>query len=263
MSILPDRRSFHTPEIEQHYQRLREQLGQLQTGSHRWRFEASFTYERDLLGRISAQTQSGPGGRSEHRYRYDNAGRLIAHSHNGHTTDWQYDPNGNRTHENGQLIATYNSQDQLLSWKDNTYTYDSAGQLQSKTTARGTSAYTYDSLGQLRQVSLPNGQSIEYAIDPLGRRIGKSKNGQRQYGLIYQDNLRPIADTDENGDLKTLYIYADKPHSPSAMIRAGKTYQIISDHLGSVRLVIDNRNRPHYPTNGLRHVGRSHPQQQP
>ena len=60
-----------------------------------------------------------------------------------------------------------------------------------------------------------------------------------QYGLIYQDGLRPIADTDENGQLKSIYQYADKPNVPAAMFREGKQYLIISDHLGSVRQVID------------------------
>ena len=62
-----------------------------------------------------------------------------------------------------------------------------------------------------------------------------------QYGLIYQDGLRPIADTDENGQLKSIYLYADKGNVPTAMLRAGKSYLIISDHLGSVRQVIDTQ----------------------
>ena len=77
--------------------------------------------------------------------------------------------------------------------------------------------------------------------DPLNRRIGKKKNGRLQYGLIYQDSLRPIADTDENGQLKSIYLYADKGNVPTAMLRADKSYLIISDHLGSVRQVIDTQ----------------------
>ena len=107
------------------------------------------------------------------------------------------------------------------------------------TIPQGTTRYHYDSLGNLRAVSLPDGSAIEYLIDPLNRRIGKKKNGQLQYGLIYQDGLRPIADTDENGQLKSIYQYADKANVPAAMFRKGKQYLIISDHLGSVRQVID------------------------
>ena len=77
--------------------------------------------------------------------------------------------------------------------------------------------------------------------DPLNRRIGKKKNGQLQYGLIYQDSLRPIADTDENGKLRSIYLYADKGNVPTTMLRADKSYLIISDHLSSVRQVIDTQ----------------------
>ena len=90
-------------------------------------------------------------------------------------------------------------------------------------------------------VTLPDGAQIEYLIDPLNRRIGKKKNGQLQYGLIYQDSLRPIADTDENGQLKSIYLYADKGNVPTVMLRGDKSYLIISDHLGSVRQVIDTQ----------------------
>ena len=159
----------------------------------------------------------------------------------GQSTEWRYDANGNRTHENGQLIARYDSQDRLLQWKDNTYAYSEAGDLQEKTTPQGATRYAYDSLGNLRLVTLPDGAQIEYLIDPFNRRIGKKKNGQLQYGLIYQDSLRPIADTDENGKLRSIYLYADKGNVPTAMLRADKSYLIISDHLGSVRQVIDTQ----------------------
>ena len=85
---------------------------------------------------------------------------------------------------------------------------------------KNTTRYAYDSLGNLRLVTLPDGAQIEYLIDPLNRRIGKKKNGQ----------------------LKSIYLYADKGNVPTAMLRAdNKSYLIISDHLGSVRQVIDTQ----------------------
>jgi len=35
------------------------------------------------------------------------------------------------------------------------------------------------------------------------------------------------------------FIYADRPHVPSLMLKGGQTYRIIADHLGSVRRVVD------------------------
>jgi RHS repeat-associated protein len=80
---------------------------------------------------------------------------------------------------------------------------------------------------------------IEYLIDPLNRRIGKKKNGQLQNGLIYQDSLRPLAEIKPGGGIRSIFLFGEKPNVPSAMLREGKAYRIISDHLGSVRMVID------------------------
>ncbi|MBI1906126.1 MAG: RHS repeat protein [Rhodocyclales bacterium] len=74
------------------------------------------------------------------------AGRLTAHDVDSVRTEWTFDANGNRTHENGTEIARYDSEDRLIQWKDATYTY------------------TYDALGSLYQVTLPGGTRIDYVI---------------------------------------------------------------------------------------------------
>ncbi|MFN3988492.1 MAG: RHS repeat domain-containing protein, partial [Rhodocyclaceae bacterium] len=81
-------------------------------------------------------------------------------------TEWGYDANGNRTHQNGLIIAAYDVEDRLLQWRDNTYQYTPAGDLASKTTPSGTTRYDYDSLGNLRRVQLSDGTLIDYLIDP-------------------------------------------------------------------------------------------------
>ena len=40
-------------------------------------------------------------------------------------------------------------------------------------------------------------------------------------------------------DLVSQFVYASKPNVPDYMIQGGVTYRPISDHLGSVRLVLD------------------------
>ena len=42
--------------------------------------------------------------------------------------------------------------------------------------------------------------------------------------------------------MKTVFFYGEKSNVPSAMQRDGKLYRIVSNHLGSVRLVVDVRN---------------------
>ncbi len=84
-----------------------------------------------------------------------------------HTKDaWCYDANGNRTHEDGVQVASYDAQDRLTQYKDNTYQYNALGQLTQKATPGGTETYDYDVFGNLRSVNLANGINIEYLIDP-------------------------------------------------------------------------------------------------
>jgi len=57
--------------------------------------------------------------------------------------------------------------------------------------------------------------------------------------LLYQDQLNPVAELDGTGNVVARFIYGEKPNVPSYMIKGGNTYRIISDHLGSPRLVIN------------------------
>jgi len=212
------------------------------TGQTIWAPILSQTHTRDALARIT-QTQEtllSAAAPTTKSYTYDPAGRLTSATVGGTTTTWAYDANGNRTQENGQPIATYDTQDRLLTWKGNSYTYNAAGDLASKTTPSGTTGYTYDAQGNLRKVTLPNGKTIAYAIDPSGRRTGKRINDALQWQLVWMSSLRPLARLNASNTLDQTYYYGDKPNVPEAMSTAdGKTYRIVSDQNGSVRLVID------------------------
>jgi RHS repeat-associated protein len=72
-------------------------------------------------------------------------------------------------------------------------------------------------------------------------RIGKKVNGTLTQGFLYQDQLNPIAELDGSGNVVSRFIYADKINVPAYMMKGGRTYRIISDHLGSPRLVIDSQ----------------------
>lgn len=119
------------------------------------------------------------------------------------------------------------------------YRYNAAGDLQQKTTPQGTSSYTYDAQGNLREASLPDGKTIRYDIDPLNRRVGKKTNGVQQWRLVWMDNLRPLAQLQPDGSVRALFYYGDRPNVPEAMEKEGTLYRIVSDHLGSVRLVLN------------------------
>jgi hypothetical protein len=74
-------------------------------------------------------------------------------------------------------------------------------------------------------------------IDGRNRRIGKKLNGVLAQGFLYQDGLRFAAEQDGNNQVVSRFVYADKGHVPSYLVKGGVTYRIVSDHLGSPRLL--------------------------
>jgi len=54
-----------------------------------------------------------------------------------------------------------------------------------------------------------------------------------------KDQLEPVAELDGAGAVVVRFVYATRGHVPDYMIKGGVTYRIVSDHLGSVRLVVN------------------------
>jgi len=214
-------------------------------------YEASFDgapiyvvdYIRDDLGRIDFLTESIDGQTRTFDYVYDAAGRLTDVLHTGGTTHYELDGNGNRlarTTSSGTEAGSYDDQDRLISYGNRTYTFTDAGELERVTALGvGISKYTYDALGSLRHVELPNGTTIDYVVDGEGRRIWKKRNGVLEQGFLYSDELRPVAELDGAGNVVSRFIYGRHRNVPDAMVKGGRTYRIVTDHLGSPRIVID------------------------
>lgn len=197
------------------------------------------TYTYDKLGRIVGKLETVQGQTDSYAYGYDAAGRLITVSKNGAViTTYTYDANGNRTSD-GVNQASYDEQDRLLQYGGASYTYTDNGELKTKKVGSEETRYDYDVLGNLRSATLPDGKAIEYVIDGRNRRIGKKVNGALTQGLLYQDQLNPVAELDGASNVKSRFIYGTKGNVPDYMEKGGKTYRIVSDHLGSVRMVVD------------------------
>jgi len=220
-----------------------------------------FVYMRDELGRIESivetKNTTGTPVVKERHYQYDLAGRLYRVCPDVACTtvlsEYQYDPNDNRIAGsfNGQgtiTSAVYDDQDRLLELTQGptttTYTYTDNGELLTKTDPSGTTSYEYDQLGNLLSVTPPSGPQIEYLIDARNRRTGKKVGGVLEKQWIYQDQLNPVAELDGSGNLVSEFVYAAKGNVPSFIISHDDpapgqttTYQVLSDHLGSVRVV--------------------------
>jgi len=203
-------------------------------------------YEYDALGRITNKTEVILDETNTFAYAYDTMGRLKQVYTNGALCSaYGYDANGNRTSfTSATEVVTnmvYDDHDRLLRVDGASslvsYTYDLAGDLTSVSSATSVVEYDYDSFGNLLSADL-NVTNIVYTIDPLNRRIGKTVNGTPIQKFIYKDQLNPVVEFDGSNNVVSIFVYAEKGHVPAYMLKGTNTYRIISDHLGSVRLVI-------------------------
>mgnify|MGYP006335905819 FL=1 len=225
---------------------------------------------RDKAGRILARSEEVLAGAATVTkalgYTYDLSGRLERVSENGgQTAQYVYDANGNRKQKVtpvGTVSGTYDAHDRISRYCPQnaggdpspimglpcfSYTYRASGELATKTDlfTSHVTQYDYDERGALRGVTLPDGRVIEYELDPVGRRIGKKVGGVRQWGLIYQGSIGVAAQLDAANGVAAQFIYTTKAHVPELMLRASpgsssfNTYRLITDHLGSVRLVVN------------------------
>ncbi len=80
---------------------------------------------------------------------------------------------------------------------------------------------------------------ITYRVDRRTRRVAKLVDGVRVRAWLYADQLRPIAELDGTGNVVSRFVYASRLNVPDYVIRDGALYKIISDHLGSPRIVLD------------------------
>lgn len=204
-----------------------------------------WSYSRDDLGRLIEVVETAGPTSKVTAYGYDLEGRLRETRVNGSVAwTYAYDANGNRlvtSSPGGTQTATYDDQDRLLTFGDLTYSYTENGELTGRTnTASGeSSTFVYDLFSNLLEATLPDGRLIEYSVDGLNRRIGKSIDGVPVQGFIYADQLRPIAELDGQGAVVSRFVYGSKTTVPDYLIKDGQTYRILSDHIGSPRWVVD------------------------
>ena len=200
-------------------------------------------YERDSLGRIVKKTETIEGKTDVYAYEYDLVSRLKTASKNGKPIEqYTYDSNSNRIKyagQRGNFTGAYDGQDRILSYGPITFKHNANGDLESKTEAGKTTAFDYDVFGNLRAVAMQDGTKIEYMVDNIGRRIGKKVGGKLVQGFLWQGQLKPIAELDGEGKVVSRFTYATGINVPDYMEKGGKAYRIITDHLGSARLIIE------------------------
>ena len=203
-------------------------------------YAVKFTYDKD--GRITGKTETIGGVQNIFKYSYDKSSRLTGVTENGTSiSSYTYDTNSNRltaTTSSGTVSGTYDAQDRQMTYGNASYTYTANGDLARQTVGSQKTTYTYDVLGNLIAATLPNGTKIAYLLDPKNNRVGKTVNGVLQAGFLYDDG-RIVALLNASNSIVSQFVYASHGTAPDYMISGGVTYRIISDHLGSPRLVVN------------------------
>ena len=202
-----------------------------------------YTPQRDRLDRIVRRVETVGGLASDTRFAYDSAGRLRTVTRDGVVAaTYEYDANGNRTSRTssaGIEMGVVDAQDRLVTYGNTSYQYTDAGDLRRAIAGPDTTTYHYDALGALRWVTLPTGARIDYVIDAMGRRIGKKVNGALMQGFLYESDLGIAAELSPSGAVLSRFVYGAQVNVPEYMERGGVRYRLITDHLGSVRLVVE------------------------
>jgi len=229
-------------------QRTHNGFGEIktETATHNKETLYHVEYRYDKGGRITEKTETLAGEKITYSYKYDQAGRLSEvseESEDGILTEqyYRYDSNDNRLSADtadGFVEGQYDAQQRLTEYGETTYEYSANGELLRKNQAGAITEYEYDVFSNLRTVKLPDKQ-IEYLIDGKDRRIAKLVDGELTQGFLYQGSQNPIAELDTSGNVRTRFVYGSKTNVPDYLIKEDKIYRILSDPLGSPRLVVD------------------------
>jgi RHS repeat-associated protein len=178
----------------------------------RTRFETSgqapTTYAYDAASRLTqvvqgpqvASLEYDPAGRRRRltlpngvtiEYRYDAASRLIGTTYGSSAgslgdLNQQYDPSGSLVQLGGSLArthlpaavgsATYDRDNRVLSFGDQVFSHDGAGNVTSVTDPSGSTSYAWDPRNRLVALVSP-AATASFTYDPFGRRLSKTVNG--------------------------------------------------------------------------------------
>jgi RHS repeat-associated protein len=119
-----------------------------------------------------------------------------------------------------------------------TLNHDANGNRVAESTTGLTRTFDHDARGTLRAVTV-GGTQVKYTVDGLARRIARAENGTTTAQWLYRDALRIAAELDGQGALRWRFVYASGRHVPDAAIDAGGVmYRIVTDQVGSLRLVV-------------------------
>ena len=204
----------------------------------------TFTYRYDALSRLVGLER--PNG-VKTTYGYDEVSRLkqLAHADAAgqaiedlrfvYNVDGEIESITSSSSANllpaARSVGTADAANRISQFGQATYSFDDQGMTSTKTDAQGTTNYQWDARGRLTQVTLPNGQTVQYGYDALSRMSSRTAGGTTTTSLY--DGSEVVLDRASDG-AQVDYLngpgFDDKLRQSSAA--TGSLY-FLQDQLGS------------------------------
>ena len=152
---------------------------------------ADHQYQYNDGGQITQLTDLG----GAHAYLHDAVNRLTSATYpNTPAENYTYDAVGNRTSSHQSTSNGHQGFNKLVSTATATYSYDANGNLKQKTDSAGTWVYNWNAENRLTKVTRPDGVSVSYKYDALGRRVQRVPSNGATTNYIYdgQDVVKDL-----------------------------------------------------------------------
>lgn len=243
--------------------------------------ENEFTY--DKAGRVAGQRTSRMGSTQLHKryhwgindklrrihdlvdhswqdFEYDAVGNLVQSLTGGGTEDNYFrDDIGNIFQKTDRSDRKYDKGGKLISKGTTQYSYDEEGNLIKKSAAKGDWTFQWNGNGSLKEVLRPDGNSVAFEYDALGRRTAKMFQGKLTrwvwdgnvplHEWKYPPKNRPKSILDADGLLTKdreepienliTWVFDEGSFKPAAKLAGGEAFSIINDYLGTPKQAFD------------------------
>ncbi len=200
---------------------------------------AKYNYSHTPDGRISAIREQSVRGEHLYRYEYDSMGRLTRATDPGFREySYEYDNVGNRVRATAtgrsDQVCAYDWAGRLMSVDGNECRHDAAGNLTTIASATSKMDFLFDDACLLTNMN----NNVFYKYDGNGTLIERQSGGERIHFINdpFSDFWQPLV-MENNVKGRTLIIW-DR-NAPLIIIKDGEPEYVLTDHLGSARLIVD------------------------
>ena len=202
----------------------------------------------DLLHNIKKRTVTLDGQKFDVEYDYNTLNELISEKSARERT-YSYDSLGNRLKQDSFSYRA-NDLNQILEAEGEVFTFDPAGNLETKTSSEKIWNFQTSPLGQLISVQDPNQTTIAFTYDLNGKRLSKKVEAKGKKSKIYRYfylGQTELGCLDEKGNIVELKVPSNpndpEPSSCIAIEIKKEIYAPLYDSQGNIACLIDPERR--------------------